>query len=62
MFNCPCGCGLRSFLAFDDGVNPSPHWKWDGNRERPTLSPSVFNTGMPCRWHGWLRQGEWVSC
>ena len=62
MFQCPCGCGNLGWLAFDNGQNPHPCWRFDGNRERPTLTPSVFNAGMPCRWHGWLRNGEWVSC
>lgn len=60
LFVCPCGCGVLGALPFrpyPDG----PSWEWDGNREKPTLMPSVQKTS-PCRWHGWLRAGEWVSC
>lgn len=32
-----------------------PVWQWDGNRESPTLSPSINVIG---RWHGWLRAGK----
>lgn len=59
-FICPCGCGNESYLPIR-GQGHSQEWEWDGNREEPTLSPSVFNTGMPCRWHGWLRAGRWVQ-
>ena len=60
-FFCPCGCGNESYLPIAGHGHPQ-EWEWDGNREAPTLSPSVFNTGMPCQWHGWLRAGEWQSC
>lgn len=33
----------------------TPSWQWDGNREAPTLSPSINVIG---RWHGWLRAGK----
>lgn len=58
-FLCPCGCGHQSWLPLQD--RPSVSWRWDGNREAPTLIPSVLMT-TPCRWHGWLRSGVWVSC
>lgn len=61
MFNCPCGCGNRSFLAFDNGENPHPCWVWNGNKAAPTLRPSVFNSGLPCLWHGFLTNGQWVT-
>lgn len=35
-----------------------PVWQWDGNREAPTLTPSINVVG---RWHGWLRNGELVT-
>jgi len=57
-FICPCGCGNESYL-FLDGIGPA--WEWNGSKDAATLTPSVFNTGMPCRWHGWLRDGYWVS-
>ncbi len=42
------------------GDPPKCHtWQWDGNRERPTLTPSVH---APGRWHGWIRGGRMVSC
>lgn len=32
-----------------------PAWDWDGNREWPTLSPSI---NVIDRWHGFLRKGK----
>lgn len=40
------------------GVLQQPSWKFDGNRERPTLTPSVHVIG---HWHGWLRAGRMES-
>ncbi|NOX41138.1 MAG: hypothetical protein GXP05_11690 [Alphaproteobacteria bacterium] len=62
-FVCPCGCGNKCYIKFEDseGAAAAPRWNWDGNKENPTLTPSVFNTGLPCKWHGWLQNGEWVS-
>lgn len=36
----------------------NPGWEWDGNYERPTLSPSVWTHG---HWHGWVRGGLMVE-
>lgn len=34
-------------------------WSWDGNREKPTLTPSIHCIGV---WHGFLRAGRFESC
>lgn len=34
-------------------------WQWDGNEEKPTLSPSIHCPGL---WHGYLRAGRLESC
>ncbi len=62
-FICPCGCGSESWLPFRGGPSDHQHgpgWTWDGNIGHPTLSPSILQSGMPCKWHGYLRAGEWV--
>lgn len=42
------------------GEPPKLHtWQWDGNRGKPTLTPSVWRRG---HWHGWFRAGRMVSC
>lgn len=38
-----------------------PSWDWNGNREAPTLSPSISVKGGPDgaeRWHGYLEEGK----
>lgn len=34
-------------------------WQLSGTHAKPTLSPSLHWVGM---WHGWLRDGQLVSC
>lgn len=67
-FNCPLHdrrCeGLiiagKTELKWDpQGQNGGvPQWKWDGNREAPTFSPSV-DCGS-C-WHGYIENGRCVN-
>lgn len=37
-------------------------WNWDGNKNAPTLSPSILVWGNgrnnPATWHGYLRNGK----
>ncbi|MBY0581546.1 MAG: hypothetical protein K2P68_01330 [Sphingomonas sp.] len=58
-FRCPCGCGFESWLPIRDDHTG---WQWDGNREAPSLTPSVLQSGLPCKWHGYLTNGEWRVC
>lgn len=51
------------------GAKHDGAWQWDGNEDRPTLSPSVDtgyrhpNSGQQVSlWHGWIRAGRMVSC
>lgn len=58
-FRCPCGCGYESWLP----IKPDERgWQWDGDFEAPTLTPSILQSGLPCKWHGYLTAGEFVSC
>jgi hypothetical protein len=34
-------------------------WQWNGNREKPTLSPSIL-VGANL-WHGWMRDGVLID-
>lgn len=56
-FVCPCGCGAILGVAFK---NPpefyGPVWEWDGNKEKPTVKPSIRHMGG-CKWHGYLTDG-----
>jgi len=58
-FRCPCGCGYTSWLPV---TQEDRGWEWDGNREAPTLTPSILQSGLPCKWHGYLTAGEFRPC
>ena len=32
-------------------------WQWDGNEDKPTLSPSIMENADGSGWHGFIRQG-----
>ena len=34
-------------------------WGWDGDQDKPTLTPSI---SAPGQWHGFLRAGRLESC
>lgn len=46
-----------------DGQNANggrAQWDWDGNRESPTIAPSI-NCSAHCGWHGYIRAGRCVD-
>ncbi len=57
---CPCGCGVQSALKIGVKFKPAenPSWEWNGLSFEPSLLPSVNHVG---HWHGWLKNGDWVS-
>lgn len=65
-FDCPCGCRERVDILFatppDGGAPVSQHaWQNSGDSfENLTLAPSIL-CGTPCRWHGFVRNGEIVQ-
>ena len=61
---CPCGCNTVRSLPIKAGDKESGRWKWDGNRDAPTFTPSIQhvpNKQNKCSWHGFMTKGEWVS-
>jgi hypothetical protein len=59
---CPCGCaGMMNLKIYPEGTETVSHpaWSWDGNREHPTLKPSIRDLSS-CRFHGFLTQGTWT--
>jgi hypothetical protein len=60
---CPCGCGATGGIFFDTGDpnQASPKWKWNGDKVKPTLTPSIQRTGG-CKWHGFLTDGVFKTC
>lgn len=61
IYVCPCGCGDHSAVQFSNFKHESPKWDWNGDREKPTLTPSILRTAG-CRWHGYLTDGVFRSC
>lgn len=61
--DCPCGCDSKLYVPFAD-PDSACNWTRTGDTiETLTLSPSVNRTGgCPGKWHGWIRNGEAVSC
>lgn len=60
-FVCPGGCGSTGFCYVENPeriVDKVPRWTWNGDREKPTLNPSILATKPPgCGWHGYLTDG-----
>lgn len=61
IYICPCGCGHLISLPIAIGEKLDHYWQWDGNREQPTLQPSIRRLDG-CRFHGYLTAGVWTFC
>jgi hypothetical protein len=62
-YNCPrtgkpCG---EIAIGHPDKPARTPSWRFDGNVEAPTLTPSINCTGG-CGWHGFLTAGVFKGC
>jgi len=58
--HCPCGCGGYFRLPiYTDTKTEEPSWEWNGNREKPTLKPSIRDL-LTCKFHGHLTNGVWT--
>ncbi|MFO1038146.1 MAG: DUF6527 family protein [Geminicoccaceae bacterium] len=58
-FPCPGGrgrCGIALRPHQKNGVGAS--WEWDGDREQPTITPSI--DCRECGWHGWITKGQLI--
>lgn len=68
-FRCPKTGRLCGSLAIAgrvpdrrDGQNQNggvAQWDWNGDRQRPTFSPSINCKGC---WHGYIENGRTVDC
>lgn len=61
---CPCGCAAHMRLPIHDTPEQPapanrPSWWWNGDRDKPTLRPSIRDTAG-CRFHGHLTDGVWT--
>jgi len=64
-FGCPRGRGECMVALRPQTFSNGAGWAWDGNREAPTLTPSINCLAEKdgkklggCGWHGFLRNGE----
>lgn len=51
-------CGGSISLKNDPDGETRDTWEFNGDYEKPTLSPSVL---CHCKFHGYVREGKWVS-
>lgn len=62
-FICP-NCGKKKYVP----LKPSDPegWEWNGDRDHPTITPSIFFFNMhypeaKCRWHGFITAGNFKT-
>ncbi len=53
--------GRLPIAPLPSGVQ-SPSWQWDGNEDKPTITPSVLTRMGDEEWHGFFTAGRMVSC
>lgn len=54
------GMNRPDSLRIQKGSPGGPRvWGWDGDEEKPTITPSIH---APGEWHGFLRAGRLESC
>ena len=47
----------------DKSGTSGTYWWWNGDRDKPTLTPSIGVPAVPpYKWHGFLENGIWRSC
>jgi hypothetical protein len=64
-FNCPCGCGDRCYVGFENPLDGKPYnddgapkWLRTGDTfDTLTLAPSIQRLSG-CRWHGFIEAGN----
>lgn len=61
IYICPCGCDQLVSLPVATGPKQDRFWFWDGNKESPTLQPSIRRLDG-CKFHGYLTGGMWTFC
>lgn len=53
-------------IPTQESLENGARWQWDGNVDAPTLTPSInVNASLgddKPKWHGWMRNGELISC
>jgi hypothetical protein len=48
----------------ENTMQGKPHWKWNGNKDLPTITPSILVKDYPgwnAGWHGFLTDGKLIT-
>ena len=63
VFSCPRRPGeICEVLLKPWPISDGKAWTWDGNREQPTLTPSINCNGPSgCGWHGFITAGKLIN-
>jgi hypothetical protein len=51
-------------IPISTGEKSDRFWLWDGNKDAPTIQPSIRilgGDGNPDVWHGWLTKGALIT-
>jgi hypothetical protein len=60
IYLCLPGCACMTAIEVQKGAAGGNRvWGWDGNEDKPTLTPSIHALNQ---WHGYLRNGRLESC
>lgn len=57
-WTCPANAANRCMVAFKTWPIREPRWNWDGNREKPSVQPSIHC--MICGFHATCLKGVFV--
>lgn len=55
IYFCP-GCNVEHRVQIENG-DKAARWTWNGDKERPTISPSIFKVTEP-RCHHYVQEGR----
>ena len=61
---CICGCKNKTVLPFKEQPNPidNNHWGFVDNNGIVTFSPSILNSGLPCKSHYYIIDNNVILC
>lgn len=58
---CPLCGGAGTVWFAGKFVDRRTTWQWNGDADKPTLSPSVLSFNQNCGMHVWVREGQIVD-
>lgn len=58
---CPLCGGAGTIWFSNKHLSSRPVWQWNGDADKPTLSPSVLSFNRDCGMHVWVRDGQIID-